>query len=341
MRTKYFNATIITCNENFDIYKNGTLIVNNDKIEYVGSKVIDKCDIEYDCMGAILMPGFINCCYKYIAGKKAYDNQLKNGITSVINISGNVDIVDSKIRQIVGLGINDEHIVLSENELTNKVNNLILEKVIFGSNATKLDEVQYEVLLKVAKKQSLPFTISTSKTLDEVGESDKIYKATPIEMLESFGMFDIPCVISDAIYVDKDECEILCNYNVSVALLPSENLDNGYGIAPAYTYLKKGINVCLGTKENMFQEMFLLGALQRGTLQKKDIVTDKECILSATSNGAKAFKLNEIGILQKGKKCDIIIIEGNVENATEYVAHNATPANILLTIVDGEIVYKK
>ncbi len=58
------NAIILTINQNGDIFQNGSLVVNGDKIEYIGEtdEVLKKFDSGniIDASGKILMPGLIN-----------------------------------------------------------------------------------------------------------------------------------------------------------------------------------------------------------------------------------------------------------------------------------------
>lgn len=61
MKIRLYNAYVITCNDNFDIYPNGEVWIEDDKIVYVGkSKVGFMADKVVNCMGDVVMPGFVN-----------------------------------------------------------------------------------------------------------------------------------------------------------------------------------------------------------------------------------------------------------------------------------------
>lgn len=61
MRTRFFNAYVITCNDKFDVYENGEVWVEDDKIVYVGKpKNGFMADRTINCLGDVLMPGFVN-----------------------------------------------------------------------------------------------------------------------------------------------------------------------------------------------------------------------------------------------------------------------------------------
>ena len=61
MKTRFYNAYIITCDDKFSIYENGEIWIEDDKIVYVGkAKEGFFADKKVNCFGDIIMPGFVN-----------------------------------------------------------------------------------------------------------------------------------------------------------------------------------------------------------------------------------------------------------------------------------------
>ncbi len=61
MKTRFYNAYVITCNDQFDIFPNGEVWVEDDKIVYAGeAKDGFMADRKVNCFGDVIMPGFIN-----------------------------------------------------------------------------------------------------------------------------------------------------------------------------------------------------------------------------------------------------------------------------------------
>ena len=61
MKTRLYNAYVITCNDKFDIYENGEVWIEDDLITYVGKpKSGFMADRTINCLGDIVMPGFVN-----------------------------------------------------------------------------------------------------------------------------------------------------------------------------------------------------------------------------------------------------------------------------------------
>jgi len=62
MRTKIYNALILTINSELEIIPNGCMIFEDDLIIYIGAESEDNIDFErvIDAKGNIVMPGLIN-----------------------------------------------------------------------------------------------------------------------------------------------------------------------------------------------------------------------------------------------------------------------------------------
>lgn len=61
MKTRFYNAYVITCDDDFHIFENGEVWVEDDKIVYVGeAKSGFLADKKVNCFGDIIMPGFVN-----------------------------------------------------------------------------------------------------------------------------------------------------------------------------------------------------------------------------------------------------------------------------------------
>ena len=57
-------VNLVTCDADFHVYRNGLLVVNEDKIVYCGNEDATceaRADETVDCEGAWLMPGLVNC----------------------------------------------------------------------------------------------------------------------------------------------------------------------------------------------------------------------------------------------------------------------------------------
>ncbi len=298
----------------------------------------------------------------YTGALLAYLEMLKNGITTSCDcymeqVEVAKAMADAGIRGVVAVGgitgkeVLDES-VLDKQILAIKNSNPNATPILYAHSVYSCNEDIFTALVKYAKKHNLILTTHCSETLTEVGDCANKYDLTPVELLESYGFFDTKCLLAHCVHCDKEDVEILKNYDVSVVSCPSSNLVLGSGIAPIYSYVKNGVNVCLGTDGagsnnslDMFKEMFLVDNLQAGVLHQSSAINTLDTIKMATINGAQALNLNGVGKIEKGWLADIVLldlIQPNMQpqnNLINNLVNSANVGNVYLTMVDGKVVY--
>lgn len=262
----------------------------------------------------------------------------------------------AKIRARIGMGKDFQGKTLQEDlEDTLKLltNNQLIKPDVYPHSIYTVSEEDMEIYITFAKKHSLPMSTHLSETLKEVGDCIEQRKQTPPQYLESMGFFDRKATLHHCVHMDKDDIEILQNYNVSVVTCPSSNLKLASGFAPVYSFLQKGINVAIGTDGpasndslDMFKEMFLVATLQKAYLGESDVITVNEVLDMATINGAKALGFNNIGKIEEGYSADLILIDVNglhhmpKNNLISNLVYSAKSSDVYLTMVNGNILYE-
>lgn len=287
---------------------------------------------------------------------------IKNGVTTVadfyINPSDTAKaVLDTGIRASIGVGAITGNEVISEESLDKDVADISLspriKPILYAHSLYSCDESQFNELNKYAIKHDILKSTHISETLDEVGKIANKYGMSPIETLESFGFFDTPSLLAHCVHTDKDDIEIMKNYDISVATCPSSNLILGSGIAPLYSFVKNKINVTIGTDGagsnnnlNMFKEMYLADNLQAGVLNQFSAITTIDALKMATLRGAMALGYDDLGRIEEGYLADLIMIDTSKPNMRPLnsVFNNLVNAcessNVILTMVDGKIIYK-
>jgi 5-methylthioadenosine/S-adenosylhomocysteine deaminase len=188
----------------------------------------------------------------------------------------------------------------------------------------------------------------------------KKYGMTPIEYLARNGFLHERLIGSHVVYATENEIGLLKESNVKIANTPLCEIKIADGIAPIPQMAAQGLTVGLGTdgalwnnSNDIFREMkgmALLHAVTTGIrcLSKKDILN------MATTDGAAVFgKEKEIGMIQKGMKADMILIDadkphmqplllserGN-ENVTSAIVFSATGGDVTDVFVNGKRLVK-
>lgn len=192
-----------------------------------------------------------------------------------------------------------------------------------------------------------------SETRAEVERCRERTGMTPLAYLDSLGMFAHGGGVFHMVYPEESDYEILKKRNLYVVTNPASNLKLGSGIAPVARMLAEGIPVALGTDGpasnnclDMFREMFLATALQKGISGDAQVVDALEVLRMATINGAHAMGLKEADILAEGKLADMVLINLERPNMQpladipKNLVYSGSKENVKMTVVGGRILYE-
>ena len=176
------------------------------------------------------------------------------------------------------------------------------------------------------------------------------YGCSPVEYIDSTGIFDVPCIAAHCIRVSPSDCRLLAKKHVSVVSNPASNMKLGNGFAPVPELMAAGVNVCLGTDgpasnnaQNMFREMGLFALIHKGTHNSSTCVTAADTLRAATSNGARALRLN-CGEISVGRKADLALLRLDLPsmipatNLPAALAYSANGSEVESVMIDGKFV---
>ncbi len=223
---------------------------------------------------------------------------------------------------------------------------------LIGPHAPYTTSPEYlKKVMEAADENGVGLHIHISETKQEVEDIYKEHGVSPVEYLESLGLFQRHVVAAHCVHVSEKDMDILKKYNVGVCHNPGSNLKLASGIAPVPAMLEKGINVGIGTDGassnnnlNMFEEMHLTALIHKGYNLNPLILNAREVLEMATIGGARVLGLeNEIGSLEEGKKADIIIID--LEKPHLYpkadlisnMVYSAQASDVKTVIINGRI----
>jgi 5-methylthioadenosine/S-adenosylhomocysteine deaminase len=207
-------------------------------------------------------------------------------------------------------------------------------------------------LTKSCKERGIGQTIHLSESRTETENMEKEHGTTPIQYVDSLGVFDVPVIAAHCVYATEEDIRIMAEKHVSVAVNPKSNMKLGNGFAPVPEFLEAGINVCLGTDGcgsnnalNMFQEMNAAALVYKGANRRCPCVDAADVLKMATANGAKAIgRDGELGVIREGALADLILIDLNqpqfipANNIVSGLVYSATGSEVDTVIVDGEIL---
>ena len=299
----------------------------------------------------------------YWGGMLGILEQIKSGVTCLADMyePSNVltdMVVENKIRaNIAGPHITMnpekeyEEYVSHIKEWNNAQDGLIKEYSIIHAIYTYSEE-KIRARVAAAKEAGTGIQIHISEAPFEQAQIAEKYGKTPMQMLEEWGVFDVPTIAAHCVHLTDGDFEILKNRKINVAHCPSSNLKLASGIADVPRMLAEGINVTIGTDGassnsnlNFVEEMHLAAMIHKGNAMNPLVVNAKEVIRMATVNGAKATGFGkEVGSLEPGKKADLILIDTDkahltpLNNPFSAAVYSMQGSDVDTVIVNGQIL---
>ena len=207
-------------------------------------------------------------------------------------------------------------------------------------------------LTQSCKDRGIGQTIHLSESLAEMDGIAKEHGTTPIQYVDSQGVFDVPCIVAHAVFATEEDIRIMAEKHVSVAINPKSNMKLGNGFAPAKAFLDAGINVCLGTDGcgsnnslNMFQEMNAAALAYKGANRQARCIGAADVLKMATLNGAKAIgREGELGEIREGALADLVLLRLNepqfipANNLVSGLVYSAKGSEVDTVLVDGRVL---
>lgn len=216
------------------------------------------------------------------------------------------------------------------------------------------DPKKVEQLGEIARDTNSNIQLHLSETQRETEACIQKYGKTPTKFFYDLGIFESPTTAAHGVYLRDEDLLILREKNVSIAHCPISNLKLGSGIADIIRLRKNGLNVTIGTDGaasndnlNFLEDIKTAILLQKGIHRDASLLTSEEILQMASKNGALSQGRVNTGEIAVGKKADLFVIDFNAPNLQPITqmlngaVYAALPENVVLTMVNGKILYEK
>ena len=208
---------------------------------------------------------------------------------------------------------------------------IIIDASIHAEYTSNEETVRY--VADMAKAMGVRMHVHLSETKGEHKEcKERRAGMTPAQYFNSCGIFDVPAIAAHCVWCEGEDFDILKDKGVTVASNPVSNLKLASGICNVTEFLKKGVNVALGTDS----------VASNNNLS----FFPKEALSAATRNGAAAQGRLDCGLIKEGYKADFIVLRTDVPNLhpvhsmLNNLVYSACDADIYMTVADGKILYR-
>lgn len=209
-------------------------------------------------------------------------------------------------------------------------------------------------LAEYAKSIGANMHVHVSETQFEHEECKKRHGGkTPVQYLNEHHIFDTRATAAHCIWLEGEDFDILAEKGVTVASCPVSNMKLASGVCNVPMLLSKGVNVAIGTDSvssnnslNFIEEMKFFAVANKVKHMDPTLVTPLETLNAGTYAGAKGQGREDCGRLSVGFKADLIVLDlmqpnmHPVHNLATNLIYSASGSDILLTMVDGKVLYR-
>ncbi|MDL2210542.1 amidohydrolase [Desulfovibrio sp. OttesenSCG-928-O18] len=205
----------------------------------------------------------------------------------------------------------------------------------------------------LAEELDLSIQIHLAETQNETDECLKAQGKRPLPYCADLGLLTQRTTIAHGVVFNDEELETLAASGATVSHCPRSNMKLASGIARVPEMLAKNIPVALGTDGaassnnlNMFQEMTMAALLHKVDKHDPTALPAREVLAMATLGGAKALHWPGLGEISAGGPADIIAVDMTpphmhpVHSPTSNLVYAATGAEVRMTMVGGDVLYK-
>ncbi|MCD6346902.1 MAG: amidohydrolase [Bacteroidales bacterium] len=245
----------------------------------------------------------------------------------------------------------DEGFAYTESLLSTFGNNELLDiYVVIHAPFTSSPEI-YSLAAEKAKEWDVMCTSHVAETKREVTWSNEKFGMSPVQLLESTGVLDTKFVLVHGVHLNDEDMNILKKHDVPVIHNPHSNMMLGSGICPVHQLIEMDIKVGLGTDSaasnnnlSMLREMQTAARLHKLSDFNAAELPAEQALKMATRTGYEIYGKSDIGVLGKGKKADLQIINlEQVHNTPHYglasaLVYSTHPEDIKTLIINGKII---
>ena len=280
---------------------------------------------------------------KYYIYKYQILNAIKNGVTTICdndlyNLSLKKAVIETGINAVYKIGFNGSQDIVEEN-LIEKLERQNENYIFSLNNVLFNNENNFNNLIKLSRKYNKPLFINGSENLNRAGEIFSEFNLNNISMLEKFGFLDSDNIINNSNVLDKDEYEILNEYNSKLIFSPSLNLNLGYKNANIYALNRQNLIGLSSFNNDYFLELFLARNLEKDGYNSMQVFSDKTLINFSSLNNAKVLNLKDVGKIKVGHYANLILINNNNILSVNSLIKNLDNRDIKSVLINGELVF--
>ncbi|QLY80419.1 putative aminohydrolase SsnA [Clostridium intestinale] len=233
----------------------------------------------------------------------------------------------------------------------NNVNEDML-KGMFGMHAAfTLSDKSLDMCREAMEGLDAGYHIHTSEGIDDLYDSLRNHGKRVVERLMDFDILSDKTIAVHCVHVNSREMEILKQTNTNVVHNPESNMGNAVGCSPVLEFIKRGINVGLGTDgytSDMMESIKVGNIIHKHNLCDPNVGFNEISAMAFDNNkkiSSKYFN-KEVGTLKEGAYGDVIIVDYNPltplneNNINGHIIFGMSGRCVTDTIINGKVVMR-
>ncbi len=233
----------------------------------------------------------------------------------------------------------------------NNVNEDML-KGMFGMHAAfTLSDKSLDMCREAMEGLDAGYHIHTSEGIDDLYDSLRNHGKRVVERLMDFDILSDKTIAVHCVHVNSREMEILKQTNTNVVHNPESNMGNAVGCSPVLEFIKRGINVGLGTDgytSDMMESIKVGNIIHKHNLCDPNVGFNEVSSMAFDNNRKISTKYfnKEVGALKEGAYGDLIIVDYNPltplneNNINGHIIFGMSGRCVTDTIINGKVVMR-
>ncbi|MDR7481150.1 MAG: amidohydrolase family protein [Armatimonadota bacterium] len=212
--------------------------------------------------------------------------------------------------------------------------------------------------MAAARQLGARVQIHAAQSVSEHLEMMRRWGQTPVEFLARHGVVGPQVIVGHGIflahhsmirYPDHDDLGLLASTGTHVAHCPWVFGRRGLHMESFGGYLRRGVNVGLGTDtcpQDMMEEMRWAAVLSKNATNDTACPTAAETFTAATLGGARALGREDLGRLAVGAKADLVVLDGRsmpmrpLRDPIKNIVYYGASRSVEMVFVDGRQVVR-
>ncbi len=233
-----------------------------------------------------------------------------------------------------------------------------LQGVLIPAGPDTIEPALLPEIMSAARRLGVPVQIHAAQSVHEYLEMMRRHGQTPVQFLAGHQAIGPQVTLGHAVhlahhstirYPDHDDLGLIAATHTNVVYCPWNFGRRGRRMESFGGYLRRGINVAIGTDtvpHDMMEEIRCAAMISKVTTNDPACPTAAETFTAATLGAAKALGRDDLGRLAPGARADLVVIDGRtmpmrpLRDPIKNLVYYGGSRSVEMVWVDGRLLVR-